>query len=92
MSLAPPCLVRICCMSPLYIVPSLPLSFRAFLSCSLIHLRYAFFSEKASSPKRSCGSCVITFAVHFGSPHIAFWIPIIFLSSFLIVGMEYGTA
>ena len=39
MSFAPPCLASICCMSPLYIIPSLPLSFSAFLSCSLIHLR-----------------------------------------------------
>ena len=39
MSWAPPCLDRICYVSPLYIIPNLPLSFRAFLSCSLIHLR-----------------------------------------------------
>ena len=92
MSSAPPCLASMCCISPLYIVPSLPGSFNAFLSCSLIHLRYAFFSEKASSPNRSCGSCVIIFAVHLGRPHITFWIPIIFLSNFLMVGNEYGTA
>jgi hypothetical protein len=30
--------------------------------------------------------------VHFGKPHIVFWIPIIFLPNFLMVGKEYGTA
>ena len=39
MSWAPSCLDRMCWTSPLYMIPSLPLSFRAFLSCSLIHLR-----------------------------------------------------
>ena len=92
MSLAPPCFDVMCWIRPLYIIPNLPLSLRAFLSCSLMHLKYAFFREKASNPNRSCGSCVIAFAVHFGKPHIAFWIPMIFLSSFLMVGREYGTA
>ena len=43
-----------------------------------MHRKYAFFNEKASSPKSSCGNWVITFAVHLGSPHIVFWIPRIF--------------
>ena len=73
-------------------MPSLPGSLSAFLSCSLMHLKYAFFREKASSPNRSCGSCVIIFAVHLGSPHITFWIPVIFLSNFVMAGIEYGTA
>ena len=30
--------------------------------------------------------------VHFGNSNIVFWIPMFFLSSFLIVGKEYGTA
>ena len=34
----------------------------------------------------------MTFAVHFGKPHMVFWIPIIFLSNLLIDGREYGTA
>ena len=38
-SSAPPCLASIYCVSPLYIIPNLPGSFSAFLSCSLIHLR-----------------------------------------------------
>ena len=89
---APPCLESMCCISPLYIMPSLPWSFRAFLSCSPMHLRYAFFNEKASSPNSSWGSWEITLAVHLGSPHIIFWIAMIFLSSFLMVGNENGSA
>ena len=42
---APPCLASMKCVMPLYIIPSLPLSFRAFRSCSPMHLRYAFFNE-----------------------------------------------
>ena len=91
-SSTPPYLASMWCMSPLYIVPSLPWSLSAFLSCSPMHLKYAFFNEKASRPKSSWGNCVITFAVYFGSPHIVFWILIIFLSSFLMVGSEYETA
>ena len=30
--------------------------------------------------------------VHFGNPHIVLWSAMIFLSSFLIAGREYGTA
>ena len=57
-----------------------------------MHHRYAYFNENASSPNSSCDSWDITFAVHFGRPHITFWIPMIFLSSFLMAGREYGTA
>ena len=89
---APPYLACIKCVRPLYIISSLPLSFRAFWSCSSIHLKYAFFSEKASIPNMSCGSCVTTFGVHLGRQQIFLWIAIIFLSSFFIVGKEYGTA
>lgn len=32
------------------------------------------------------------FAVHFGRPHIIFWIPVIFLFNFFMAGDEYGTA
>jgi hypothetical protein len=92
MSSAPPYLANMCCMSLLYIVPRLPGSFNAFLSCSLIHLKYTFSSKKAYSPNKSCGSWVIIFAVHLDRPHIAFWIPIIFLFNVLMVGSEYGTA
>ena len=59
-------------MSPLYIIPSLPGSLRAFLSCSLMQRKYAFLSEKASRPKKLCGSCAIMFAMHFGSLQMAF--------------------
>ena len=45
---APPCLASMCCINPLYIFPSLPLSLRAFMSCSPIHVMYAFFNEKTS--------------------------------------------
>ena len=51
-----------------------------------------FFSEKASNLNRSCGNWVIMFGVHLDKPHIIFWIPIIFLASFFMVGTEYGTA
>ena len=65
-------------MRPLYIIPKIRLSFRAFLSCSLTHLKYAFFSEIASKPNKSCGSWVMTLAIHFNRPHIVFWILMIF--------------
>ena len=52
-SSAPPYLANMWCISPLYIIPSLPWSLRAFRSCSPMHHRYAFFSEKASRPKSS---------------------------------------
>ena len=89
---APPHLARMWCMSHLYIIPNLPWSLSAFLSCSPMHLRSAFFNENASRPKSSWGNWVITFAVHFGNSHIVFWMPIIFLSSFFMVGSKYGTA
>ena len=69
---APPCLASMKCVMPLYIIPSLPLSFRAFLSCSPMHLRYAFFNENASIPNMLCGSWVTIFGVHLGRPHIFF--------------------
>ena len=72
MFFAPPCLTSIKCVSPLYIVPSLPLSFRALQSCSPMHLKYVFFSEKASIPNMSCGSWITTFGVHLGRPNIFF--------------------
>ena len=43
MFLAPLYLAIMKCVRPLYIIPSLPLSFRALQSCSPIHLKYAFF-------------------------------------------------
>ena len=52
-SSAPPYFANMWCISPLYIVPSLPWSLSAFLSCSPMHRKYAFFSEKASRPKSS---------------------------------------
>ena len=39
----PPYLASMCSVNPLYILPSRPLSLRAFISCSPIHMRYAFF-------------------------------------------------
>ena len=57
-----------------------------------MHLRYVFFNEKASIPNMSCGSWVTIFGVHLGRTHILFGIAIIFLSSFMMVGREYGTA
>ena len=62
------------------------------MSCLPIHRIYAFFIETASSPNSLCSSWDITFVVHFDSPHITFWILIIFLSSFFMAGREYGTA
>ena len=81
---APPYLASIKYVRPLYIIPSLPLSF--------IHLKYAFFSENASIPNMLCGSCVTIFGVHLERPQIFFWIAIIFLSSFMMAGKEYDTA
>ena len=56
-----------------------------------MHLKYAFFNEKASIPNMSCESWITIFGVHLGRPHILFWIVIIFLSSFMMAGREYGT-
>ena len=75
---APPCLASIKCVRPLYIVLSLPLSFRAFQSCSPIHLRYAFFNESASIPNISCGSWVTIFGVHLSRPQIFFGLQLSF--------------
>lgn len=38
------------------------------------------------------GCWVIMLAVHLGRPQIVFCVDIIFLSSFLMAGSEYGTA
>jgi hypothetical protein len=43
---APPCLENMCWINPLYILPSLPLSLRAFMSCSPMHVIYEFFWER----------------------------------------------
>ena len=92
MFFAPPYLASMKCVRPLYIIPNLPLYLRAFRSCSPMHLRYAFFNENASIPNISCGSWITMFGVHLGRPHIFFWIAIIFLSSLMMAGSEYGTA
>ena len=68
----PPCLANIKCERPLYIIPSLLLSFRMFRSCSPMHLKYAFFNENASIPNISCGSRVTIFDVHLDRLHIFF--------------------
>ena len=88
----PPCLTNMCFVSPLYIVSSLPLSLKALMSCSPMHVMYAFFNEKASVPNMSWGSCVTAFDIHFRRPHIVLCRASIFLSSFLMAGSEYGTA
>ena len=88
---APPYLASMCCISHLYILPSLPLLFMAFMSCSPMHIMYAFFNEKTSIPNILCGSCVTTFDIQFGRPHMDLCNAIIFLSSFLMAGREYGT-
>ena len=43
MIFAPPYLANIKCVRSLYIIPSLPLSFKTFLSCSQMPFKYAFF-------------------------------------------------
>jgi hypothetical protein len=88
---APPCLASMCCIKPLYIMPSRHLSLRALMSCLPMHIMYAFLSEKASVPNMSWGSCVTAFDIHFGRPHIVLCREIILLSSFLMAGSEYGT-
>ena len=87
----PPCLANMCLVNPLYIFPSLLLSLRAVISCSPMHLRYAFFSEKNYMLNISCGSCVTALDKHFGSPYIVLCRAIILLSSFLMAGSEHGT-
>ena len=72
MFFAPPCLASMKYIRPLYIIPSLPLLFRAFRSCSPMHLRYAFFNENALIANISCGSWVTMFGVHLGRPLIFF--------------------
>jgi hypothetical protein len=81
-----------CLVNPLYICPSRPLSLSALISCSPIQVRYAFFSEKAAVPNISWGNCVTALDIHFGSPQMVLCRASIFLSSFLMVGREYGTA
>ena len=88
----PPCLANMKCIKPLYIIPSLPLSFKTFQSCSSMHLKYAFFNENDSIPNMSCGSWITIFGVQLRKPQIFFWIAIIFLSSFMMAGKEYDTA
>ena len=85
---APPCLASMCLINPLYILPSLPLSVSALMSCSPIHVMYAFFSEKAFVPNLSCSSCVTALDIHFGRPHMVLCTAIIFLSSLLMAGRE----
>ena len=87
-----PYLASICMVNPVYILPSLPLSLRALITWSPIHVMYAFFSEKASVPNMSCDNCVTAFDRHFGRPRIFLCKAIIFLSSFLMAGRKYGTA
>ena len=57
-----------------------------------MHLRYAFFNENASILNILGGSWITIFGVHIGRPQIFFWIAIIFLSSLIMAGREYGTA
>ena len=42
------------------------------MSCSPIHVTYAFFSENAYVPNMSYGSCVTIFDIHFGRLHMDF--------------------
>ena len=67
---APPCFASMCCIKSLYILPSVPLSFRALMSCSSMHVIYAFYNEKTYVPNILCGNCVTAFDIHFGKPHI----------------------
>lgn len=50
-----------------------------------------FFNENASMLNISCGSCVTSFDIHFGRPHIVLCRAITFMSSFLMVESEYRT-
>ena len=88
----PPFLASMYVVSPWYILPSCLGSLKACLSCLPIHLRYAFDSENASRPKRSCGSCVVMFGMLLGNPQIFLYNLIICLSNFLIVALEKGMA
>jgi hypothetical protein len=79
-------------VSPLYIVPRRPWSFSAFLSCSPMHLRYAFLNEKALIPNSLCGSCLVKLDVLLGTLQIVFVTNIYCLSNFLILINEYSAA
>lgn len=68
------------------------MSLSASRSCSPMHLRYSFRKENASMPKRVWGSCVVILGVLRGSLQMFLVVLMINLSSFLISGMEYGTA
>ena len=60
---APLCMASMCCANMLCIFPSLPLSLRALMSCSPMHIMYTFFGENVFVPNMSCGSCVIAFDI-----------------------------
>ena len=83
---APSCLANMCVTSPLYIFPNLPLSLRALISCSPMHVMYVFLSENAYVSNMLYGSCVTTFNIHFGRPHIALYRAVFFMAR-----SEYGT-
>lgn len=44
--------------------------------------------EKASRPKRLCGSCVVMLGVLLGSLHMDLVVEMMSLSNFLMLGME----
>jgi hypothetical protein len=87
-----PYLARMWLVRPMYIIPSLPGSFRALRGCFPIHVRHSVLSECAFNPNWSCDNFVVIFGVLFGSPHMTFCRAIIFWSSLAMFGMEYGTA
>ena len=62
------------------------------MNCSPIHVMYAFFNEFFFVPNILCGSCMTAFDIHFDRSHMVLCTAIIFLSSFLMAGREYGTA
>ena len=62
------------------------------MSCSPMHVMYAFFNGKAFVPNIFCGSYVTAFDIHLGRPHMILCSAIIFLSNFLMAGREYDTA
>ena len=61
------------------------------MSCSPMHVMYAFLSENASMSNMSYGNCVTAFDIHFGRLHIALCRAVTFLSSFFMADSEYGT-
>ena len=73
-------------------IPNCPRSLRTCISCCPMHRMYSGRSEVALMPKFSCGRWVNMLAVLVGMLQIFLVSLLIILSSFLMSGLENGTA